>query len=219
MSVMIRRRHFCFPGLAPSTGFSGSDGPLQISLVIRSHTQARSPGRTRHGRLYSPAFRILAKGACLGEPHGVPDKPFPLAMPFQTGRFRRLHLCILNCEAKFPLFRGELHYRNSEARVSRMTGKFDTTARGRKRQVGFFDTSVAGVGTDEALPSKRAHKAKAPPPRGVAPRHLDWSLASRNKCGGSCPPSAYSRLGFPLRPLVLAVALAGFCVLSRCQTS
>jgi hypothetical protein len=68
----------------------------------------------------------------------------------KRGDFAASTWCVFNCEAKFPLFRGELHYRNSGARVSRMTGKFDTTARGRKRQVAFFGTSVAGVGTDVA---------------------------------------------------------------------
>ena len=79
-------------------------------------------------------------------------------MPFQTGRFRRLHLLHLNCEAKFPLFRGELHYRNSEARVSRMTGKFDTTASERKRQVAFLVLPRAGGAPQvESRAKKQTH--------------------------------------------------------------
>ena len=41
---------------------------------------------------------------------------------------------ILNCVAKFPLFSGEVAL-NREARVSRLTGKFDSTAREPNRQV------------------------------------------------------------------------------------
>ena len=38
----------------------------------------------------------------------APTSHFPLVMPFQTGRFRRLSGCNLNYVAKFPLFSGEL---------------------------------------------------------------------------------------------------------------
>jgi hypothetical protein len=53
-------------------------------------------------------------------------------MPSKRGDFAAYTCCALNCVAKFPLFSGELRCRNSEASVSRLIGKFDTTATGRK---------------------------------------------------------------------------------------
>jgi len=106
----------------------------------------------------------------------------PLAVPFgdafKTGRFRRLHLLYCELWAKFPLFSGELHCRNSEASVSRLIGKFDTTASEREWQVRV--SVLPGQGRKRRwhprqIPSpKRVQKAKAPLPRGVAPRHLHW---------------------------------------------
>lgn len=89
--------------------------------------------------LYSP-YQDRGKGLKSRRPHTVirTDRTLGRALwrcLSKRGDFAAYTCCILNCVAKFPLFSGELHCRNPEARVSRLTGKFDTTARRRKRQV------------------------------------------------------------------------------------
>ena len=69
-----------------------------------------------------------------------------------------------------------------------------------------------GRGTPR-IPGKVPLKAKAPLPCGVAPWHLQLVTGLSERVGGSCPPSAYSRPGFPRWGRSLAVALAGLCVL------
>jgi len=129
----------------------------------------------------------------------------PLAVPFgdafKTGRFRRLHLLYCELWAKFPLFSGELHCRNSEASVSRLIGKFDTTASEREWQVRV--SVLPGQGRKRRwhprqipLP-KESKKPKRHSPVGWRLGICTGSLASR-KWGGSCPPSAYARPGLPL---------------------
>jgi len=82
-----------------------------------------------------PAFRILAKGSGPRQMAHAPSS-FPLAMPFQTGRIRRLLKVQITMWRNFLCFRGEhALIRNPEARVSRSIGKFDTTARAWKWQV------------------------------------------------------------------------------------
>ena len=51
-------------------------------------------------------------------------------------------------------------------------------------------TSVAPCHKRVLARRKDARNAEGATPHGVAPRHLRWSLASRNKFGGSCPPFA-----------------------------
>ena len=73
------------PGLLPC------DGPCPNHLLIRSHNASTFARRMCPCRRVSPAFRILAKSSSRGERCHAPTG-FPLAMPFQTGRFRRLQL-------------------------------------------------------------------------------------------------------------------------------
>ena len=75
-------------------------------------------------------------------------------MPSKRGDFAAYTCCALNCVAKFPLFSGELHCRISEARVSRLIGKFDTTATGRKWQVDISVLPWHAWKTDVALRGK-----------------------------------------------------------------
>lgn len=98
----------------------------------------------------------------------------------KRGDFAADTCCILNYVAKFPLFSGELRCRSSEARVSRLTGKFDTTASERTWQVAFSVLRWQAGRTEGACRWKNwPINAKAPLPCGVAPRHLHRSLASR----------------------------------------
>ena len=55
--------------------------------LIRKHAR---PGERTLAAFLSPVIRILAKGSNFGKPAWFADRQFPLAMPFQTRRFRRL---------------------------------------------------------------------------------------------------------------------------------
>ena len=170
MGGMFRGSHLCSPGgITPSTGSSGSNGPLPIDLLIRSHTQARF---ALANVIWPPLFPVVRtlQWAHASATGAIRRTSRSLSGCLSTrGDFAAYTYCILNCVAKFPLFCGELHCRNSEARVSRMTGKFDTTATDRKRQVALSVLPLQAAGTQVACRQKRPN-AKAPLPRGVAPR-------------------------------------------------
>jgi hypothetical protein len=144
--------------------------------------------RTCPGRRVSPAFRILAKGSSRGEQCHAPTG-FPLAMPFQTGRFRRLQLKQLSMWRSFlvprrarphpklggsrqPLDRQVRYYSDWPEEASRLLGD---------------DCCTDGTGVEEAA-KIAPRNAKAPLPRGVAPRHCNWSLASRTSGPVAVPP-------------------------------
>jgi len=165
---------------------------------------------------FYPLIQVLAKGEAQATMPVSLTSGFPLAMPSKRGDFAAYTCCTVNCEAKFPLFSGELHCRNSEASVSRLIGKFDTTATERKWQVAFFGTSVEGGKTEVALPKESAPKAKAPLPCGVAPRHLHghWPL-------GTAVVSAFYRYpaGFPsIGAALWRWLLPGSAFFSGCQS-
>ncbi len=63
-------------------GASGPDGPRQINLLIRSHTQARSPKQNVTWPPLFPCIQDLAKGSNLDECGGQPDEPSLGAVPF-----------------------------------------------------------------------------------------------------------------------------------------
>ena len=134
----------------------------------------------------------------------------------KRGDFAACNWCFYRC-GEVSLFCGEhALIRIPEARVSRSIGKFDTTACGRKRQVAFWVTSVAQVG--QRLKSPR--NAKAPLPRGVAPRHLQLITGLSNKPGGFVPAVVCSYPAeCPLKDLFLKKSLTGSCVLKAAQIS
>lgn len=196
---MSGRGRFPHPGtITPWPGLSGPDGPRQINLLVRFHTQARSHLRNVTWPPLFPCIPVPCKGfrpeatsvVCRTSRLG----PFPFALPSKRGDFAAYTCCDLNCVAKFPLLSGEVALIGyPEARVSRVTGKFDTTASRPKWQVGFLLLPGKESTNRSGSCGKSSKNAKAPLPRGVAPRHLHWSLASRNNLGGSCPPSAFAR--------------------------
>jgi len=114
----------------------------------------------------------------------------------KRGDFAAYTRCDLNCVAKFPLLRGEVALiGNPEARVSRLIGKFDTTASGPKRQVGFLVLPGHTTGNGGGSCGKVPHKCQSATPLwGGAPAFALVTGLS-NKCGGSCPPSAFPRPG------------------------
>ena len=90
--------------------------------------------------------------------------PFPFALPSKRGDFAAYTRCDLNCVAKFPLLSGEVALiGHPEARVSRVTGKFDTTASQPKWQVGFChlrgrnqQTEVLSVENSPKMPKRHS---------------------------------------------------------------
>jgi hypothetical protein len=136
--------------------------------------------------------------------------PFPFALPSKRGDFAAYTRCDLNCVAKFPLLSGEVALiGHPEARVSRVTGKFDTTASQPKWQVGFChlrgrnqQTEVLSVENSPKMPKRHS-------PVG---RRL-------GTCTGHWPLNQVKWIvsTFCIRPAgfrSVALALAGFCVLS-----
>ena len=119
-------------------------------------------------------------------------------MPFKTGRSRRLHDDALNCVAKFPLFSGELHCRNSEARVSRLTGKFDTTASAPKWQVAISVLPGHADTTGWLSSGKLAHKCQSATPP------WDWRLGT---CTGHWPLEQVRWICFHLLQVPSRIAL------------
>lgn len=108
-------------------------------------------------------------------------RAIPFCAAFQTGRFRRLHLLRseLCGEVSFSQRRGRSHRTPGGSRQprDRQVRYYSESAEVASR---VFATSGEAVNKQKwDLWKKTPKNAKAPLPRGVAPRHLHWSLASQ----------------------------------------
>ena len=120
--------------------------------------------------------------------------PFPFALPSKRGDFAAYTWCDLNCVAKFPFLSGEVALiGHPEARVSRVIGKFDTTASQPKWQVGFLPLPGKPSTNRSGICGKRPQKCQSATPLWGGASALALVTGLSIKWGGSCPPSAFAR--------------------------
>ena len=121
----------------------------------------------------------------------------PFGDAFPNGEISPFTCWSLNYGSKFPLFSGELALaRSREARVSRLIGKFDTTASERKRQVVILALPWEAPGGEGDCLRKSAPKSRSATPL------WRWRLSS---CDGHWPLEQLS----VVLPTVSAVARPG----------